>query len=142
MLQAEVPENQVLQAEALLRHRLLVLLGPNHLLCFGRLCCPDHLLRSAALLLHGFGLVLLGSRRLLLGPGCILLCSGRNLLRPASNLLHTGCHVLLGSGCKLLRPVGLISAREQAIDCPTRPGSRFSGGPVIFLCGLKSTQRG
>ena len=100
----------MLQAEAMLRHRLLVLLGPDHLLCFERLRCPDHLLRTSAFLLHGFGLVLLGPRRLLLGPGCVLLRTGRNLLRPASNLLHTGCRVLRGSRPQLLCTVGLISA--------------------------------
>jgi hypothetical protein len=102
-LQAKVQESQVLQAEALLRHGLLDLLGSHDLLCVQCLCCPDHLLRSPALLLHGVGLLLLGSRRLLLGSGC-------NLLRAAADLLHSGCHVLRGSRRQLLCSVGLVSA--------------------------------
>ncbi len=54
---------------ALLRHRLLVLLGSHDLLCVERLCGSRDLLRSAAVLLHGFGLVLLGSVSLLRCPG-------------------------------------------------------------------------
>jgi hypothetical protein len=132
VLQTEVQESQVLQAEALLRHGLLVLLGPHDLLCVQRLCCPDHLLRSPAFLLHGFGLVLLGSHRLLLSPGCIVLRTGRNLLRPAADLLHSGCRMLRGSRRQLLRSVGLVSACDQATHCPTRPGSRIREARSFF----------
>jgi len=125
MLQAEVQENQVLQAEALLRHGLLVLLGPDDLLRFQRLRCPDHLLHTSAFLLHGFGLVLLG-------PGCIMLCTGRNLLRPAGNLLHSGCHVLRGSRPQLLCTVGLISACERA-NLSNQTGLPLFGRPGHFF---------
>jgi hypothetical protein len=78
-----------------LQHRLLVLLGPHDRLCGERLCRSHDLLRTAASLLHRFGLVLLGSRS--------------DLLRTAS---------------KLLRSVGLISAGRLKRNCPIRPGSR------------------
>jgi hypothetical protein len=86
VLQAEVPEAEVLQAEALLRQRLLVLPGGDDLLLVG----------------------LLGSRRdLLLGSGCIvLLGSGRDLLRAPADLLRSGCVVL--RYVVLLRSFGLI----------------------------------
>jgi len=118
-------QDQVLQAE-LLRHGLLVLLGPDYLLRFERLCRPGDLLLRAALLLHGFGLVLLGSLELLclqrlrrprgfvlLGPGRVLLCTRCHLLRSAGKLLHASRHVLLGSRRQLLRSFGLMPTCES-----------------------------
>ncbi len=127
----------MLQA-ALLRHRLLVLLGPHDVLCGQRLRRPHDLLRSAAFLLHGFGLVLLGSRRLLLGPGRVLLRTGRNLLRSQGKLLHPLRHLLLGSRRQLLRSVGLASAFRISrgpvqTDRARVPLPNGAGGPVIFI---------
>lgn len=90
-LQAEVQENQVLQA-ALLRHGLLFLLSTHDLLCGTRLRSPGNLLRSASILLLGSDHLLFGSRGF---------------------VLHSGCHVLLGTVCQLLRSVGLVSTSQS-----------------------------
>ena len=86
------------------------MLGPNDLLCLQRVCRSVDLLRTAAFLLHGFGLVLLGSDLLLHSVDRVLLRTGRNVLCSAGDLLRTCRHVLLGSRRQLLRSVGLIWA--------------------------------
>ena len=92
MLQAEVQAREVLQAASLLRHRLQHHSG--RLLCAAGLQRSGDVLRSAADLLHRFGLLcdscsdlLLGSRSDLLHPGCNLLCSGAVMLHGPSELL-------------------------------------------------------
>jgi len=95
----------VLQAK-LLQHGLFFLLGPHDVLRGQCLCCAHDLLRSTAVVLHGFGLVLLGTGRFLLRSGCNLLCS-------AGKLLHASRHLLLGSGGKLLRSIGLVGPVEE-----------------------------
>jgi len=114
VLQAEVPEAEVLQAEALLRHRLLVLLGSDDLLHVG-------LFGSGRDLLCSPGFVLQRRRDLLLGSRCeLLLGSGRDLLCSAGHLLCTGCNVLRWRSFGLIQ-VGSTSARTidrvPAVTC-------------------------
>ena len=152
------------QAEALLRHGLFVLLGSCDRLCGSRLRRSSHLLRPAADLLHGFGLVLrrpgchmlLDTRCMfvdrpapgvdtgclvLLGAPCFVLCrTGRNLLRSAGDLLHTGCRLLLGSRRQLLRSLGLVSPRRKNSKLPNQTG--LSAWRVrSFFCCIESENR-